>query len=276
MVPDRLTNHVYFSEWTLKDFPSVMNKICSVLTKYGVKFDFLPHTKDYWCRDYMPIQVTDNKFVQYLYQPDYLSVKNQKKYITDPEPILRNLSLETTKTKLIIDGGNIIKCPDKVIMTEKVFVENRHIQRNKLISELEKLFECDIVFLPWDKSEIYGHADGIVRWVRDKTVLLTAYEQSKYFTHKFRKVLEQYFDVIPMCYHTRPRNRQLTWAYINFLQTENVILVPAFNIREDAQALIQIEKAFPDYQNRVEPIDCSEIVPLGGALNCISWNIKRE
>lgn len=36
--------------------------------------------------------------------------------------------LEIIPTKLIIDGGNVIKCSDKVIMTDKVFLENRKLQ----------------------------------------------------------------------------------------------------------------------------------------------------
>lgn len=276
MVTDRLTDTVYFSEWASKDFPVPINNICKLLDKYGIKYDFLRHTKDYWCRDYMPIQVNETKFVQYAYAPDYLQNEKDRRYITDPTAVLHDLNISTVKTDLIIDGGNIIKCPDKVIMTKKVFCENKNIPRNKVIAMLEQLFECSIVFLPWDKSETYGHADGIVRWVNGNTVLLTAYEMSRYFANKFLKELERNFDVIVMKYSTRPRNREHSWAYINFLQTNNVIIVPIFNIKEDEQALQQIEATFPDYQGRIEPVDISNIISHGGGLNCISWNIKQS
>ena len=165
MVTDRLTDTVYFSEWALNDFPIPINNVCKLLDKYQIKYGFLHHTKDYWCRDYMPIQVNETKFVQYVYAPDYLQNKENKRYITDPTATLHDLAIQPVKTNLIIDGGNIIKCPDKVIMTEKVLIENKNITRNKVVAILEQLFECSIVFLPWDKSETYGHADGIVCWV---------------------------------------------------------------------------------------------------------------
>lgn len=275
MVTDRLTDTVYFSEWALKDFPETMSDIFALLAKHGVRCGTLSHTKDYWCRDYMPIQVSDTKYVRYMYAPDYLMNKHDRAYITNPDAALAELGIRTVRTQLVIDGGNVIKCPEKVIMTEKVFYENKHIHRSKVIAELEELFECDIVFLPWDRSETHGHADGIVRWVGGNTVLLTAYEQSRYFARRFHEVLERYFDVILMSYTTRPRHRQLTWAYINFLQTDRVIAVPTFHIREDEQALMQIEEAFPDYKGRIEPIDFSEIINHGGGCNCISWNIKQ-
>lgn len=276
MVTDRMTDTVYFSEWVLRDFPITIGNVCKLLDKHGVEYSFLPYTNDYWCRDYMPIQVKNTKFLQYRYEPDYLQNGQDRKYITDPTTVLKQLHIPTIKTDLVIDGGNVIKCPEKVIMTEKVFHENKNIPRNKIISTLELLFECDIVFLPWDKTERYGHADGIVRWINENTVLLTAYETSRYFSNKFYKELGRHFDITMMKFTTRPRNRELSWAYINFLQTKNVIIVPVFNIKEDEQALQQIENIFPDYHGRIESVNISDIICYGGGLNCISWNIDTS
>lgn len=276
MVTDRLTDTVYFSKWLLRDFPTVAENLCHKLSRHGIEYGFLNHTKDYWCRDYMPVQVSSTKFVQYQYAPDYLSAPKDKNYITDPSRTLSELGIPTLKTHLIIDGGNVIKSPDKVIMTEKVFYENRDIPREKLISTLEELFECPTVFLPWDRAEKHGHADGIVRWVNGDTVLLTAYEESGYFSRRFRKALEACFDVVEMKFTTHSRHKDLSWAYINFLQTKNVIIVPTFSIAEDEQALQQIERAFPDYQGRIECVDASEVIGHGGGVNCISWNIQSK
>lgn len=120
MVTDRLTDTVYFSKWVLKDFPITIGNVCKLLDKHRVKYGFLPYTKDYWCRDYMPIQIKDSKFLQYRYTPDYLRNGKDEKYITDPTIVLNKLHIPTVKTDLVIDGGNVIKCPEKVIMTEKV------------------------------------------------------------------------------------------------------------------------------------------------------------
>lgn len=45
-------------------------------------------------------------------------------------------------------------------------------------------------------------------------------------------------------------------------------------IEEDAQALEQFRRLIPDKE--IIPISCPQIVKRGGALNCISWNIKKE
>lgn len=274
MITDRQTNRVYFSEWTRRDFPSVTAALCSALDKHSVEYGFLRHTNDYWCRDYMPVQVEKARFVQYTYRPDYLTRKNEGQYITDPTRTMADLGIETVKTALVIDGGNVIRCPDRVIMTEKVFCENGHLNRKAVIDELEKAFGAELVFIPWDRSEEYGHADGVVRWVADNKVLLTAYEASRYFCKAFRAALEKHFEVIPMEFTTRPRRRELTWAYVNFLQTDKVIVLPAFGTKEDRQALAQIEAAFPEYHGRIEQVDATELLAKGGAFNCISWTVK--
>ena len=77
--------------------------------------------------------------LQYAYAPDYLQNEKDRRYITDPTAVLLDLNTPTVKTNLIIDDGNIIKCPDKVIMTEKVFCENKNIPRNKVIAMREQL-----------------------------------------------------------------------------------------------------------------------------------------
>jgi agmatine/peptidylarginine deiminase len=63
-----------------------------------------------------------------------------------------------------------------------------------------------------------------------------------------------------------------SWAYINYLQVGNLVLVPQLGIPEDEQALERICKVLPNC--KVVGIPALEAVRKGGALNCISWNIK--
>ena len=62
-------------------------------------------------------------------------------------------------------------------MTAKVFEENPQWIPRDLIERLTRTFGADIIFLPWDTNEIYGHTDGIVRFIDDDSVLMTNYAQ---------------------------------------------------------------------------------------------------
>ena len=51
--------------------------------------------------------------------------------------------VRVAKTDVVLDGGNVIKCEDSVIMTDKIFYENRNYDKVVLMNELERCFGSD-------------------------------------------------------------------------------------------------------------------------------------
>ena len=275
MLTDHLTNTVFLSDWLSKECPELYQSLTKTLQDNAVDYRILGNTNDIWCRDYMPIQTDEKRFVSYEYYPNYLVDKHQEQYITNVQDV-GNVDFlhqaEVVPLDLVLDGGNVVKCGNKIVMTEKVFVENKEMSHNEVQRLLEETFRCEIVFLPWDRNEKCGHSDGIVHYVGDNRVLLTNYgDLSPYFHRRFRKALENHFEVIPLKYDVKQKHKR-SWAYINYLQVGNLVLVPQLGIPEDDQALQQIAEAMP--QCKVVGVPALEAVRKGGALNCISWNIK--
>lgn len=268
LLTDIDSNIVYFSEW-VTDF-AYYDEITEKLAKHEIKYNLLPHTKDYWVRDFMPIQISDSEFIQYKYNPNYLQKEHH--HITNSDRPCAHLGISTTKIDLVLDGGNIIKCSDCIIMTDKVFIENSHLSKIQLIKILEDSFRCEIIFIPWDSYEKYGHADGMVRFIDDRKVLLNNYINfDKSLRSQIVNVLQNKFEIVELEYSVSQLS-SYSWAYINYLQVGKFILLPALGIPEDEQAYEQISRTFSDYQ--IEQVNVAEIIKLGGALNCISWNIK--
>lgn len=275
MVLDEQTNKVYISAKTYKRHPIITKRLLKALEDECVPYELLQHTKYSWCRDYMPIQITNDYFLQYRYYPDYMDNEEYRLCITDPTEALESIGVKTVKTDIILDGGNVIKCKDCVIMVDKVFKENKDkYSQSALVNELEKLFDCEVIFLPWDeKYEIYGHADGVVRFVADGKVIMTNYhDYDRKLADKYIDILSRNFDVEVLEYKRKTFAKN--WAYINYLQTERSIFVPIFEKEEDEQALQQIERLFPSYKGHIKPVKLTGIVDEGGAINCITWNIK--
>ena len=301
MITDNLTNTVCFSALLPASCPNLYRNISAELKKRGIPFNFLWETKDIWCRDYMPIQMEPDRLVSYRYTPNYLQDKKYVRLQTDPEKVLHSKSNELfrilpaskleedvvfdgfrpikimrpvvdyTKVDVVIDGGNIVKCGDCIVMTEKVFEENKDKSRDEVERILHDAFRCDILFLPWDRNEYFGHSDGVVHYAGKGKILLTNYDDiSTYFYRRFRKALETRFEVIPLKYNVK-RKHARSWAYINFLQIGKLVLVPQLGVAEDEQAMEQIGKALSDCE--VIGIPALEAVRRGGALNCISWNV---
>ncbi|MCI1720935.1 MAG: agmatine deiminase family protein [Bacteroidales bacterium] len=65
------------------------------------------------------------------------------------------------------------------------------------------------------------------------------------------------------------------WAYVNWLQTDKVLILPKFEIPEDEQAFRQIEKLIPSYKGRIEMVDARDLVCHEGCFNCCSWTIRE-
>ena len=272
---DSLTDTVFFSDLLPERCPTMYQSLDKILRENDIDHRLLRHTKDIWCRDYMPIQTSGKSFVFYKYNPDYLQTKYYKRTITNVDRVGNIECLrqdgEVFDLDLVIDGGNVVRCDDKIVMTEKVFFENKDKSRNEIQRLLEEAFECDIIFLPWDRKEIFGHSDGIVHYVGDNRVLMTNYadfDAAK--SNKILNLLEKHVEVIPLRYNAK-RKHERSWAYINFLQIGNLVLVPQLGIPEDEQALLQIRDAMP--RCKVMGVPALEAVRKGGALNCISWNV---
>ena len=275
MLTNNLTNTVFFSDWLSTECPKLYQSLTKTLQDNAVDYRILGNTNDIWCRDYMPVQTDEKRFVSYKYYPNYLVEKHQEQYITNVRDVGNVYFLhraEVVPLDLVLDGGNVVKCGNKIVMTEKVFVENKEMSHNEVQRLLEEAFRCEIVFLPWDRNEKCGHSDGIVHYIGDNRVLLTNYgDLSPYFHRRFRKALENHFEVITLKYKVKQKHKR-SWAYINYLQVGNLVLVPQMDIPEDEQALEQICKVLPNC--KVVGIPALEAVRKGGALNCISWNIK--
>lgn len=276
MITAPQTTTVYFSNLLPEKCPTLYQSLDTILREKQVEYHLLSNTRDIWCRDYMPIQTDEKRFVFYKYNPDYLQEPHLKRMITDVTQIGEVECLrqsEVVNLDLVVDGGNVVKCGDKIVMTEKVFFENRDKSRDEVQRLLEKAFLCEIVFLPWDKVETYGHSDGIIHYAGGNRVLMTNYADfDADMAHKFTRILDKHFEVIHLEYNVK-RKHIRSWAYINYLQIGNLILVPQLGIPEDEQALQQIAQALP--QCEVIGIEALESVRKGGALNCISWNVRK-
>lgn len=223
----------------------------------------------------MPIQTDDDEYICYRYRPDYLlKRKSDARYITDNIKVCDRMNIKALNEKINIDGGNIVKAGNKIIMTEKVFAENAHIEKSQLIQKLQTQMRSEIIFLPWDKNEVYGHADGIVKPISDDTVLMTNYDDFDIdFYNECKRRLSAHFKVETLRYNVRHKDKR-NWVYINFLTVGQLIIVPQINIEEDAQAVKQLRQFYPNHQ--IELLNIEPIVAAGGGLNCITWCRKID
>lgn len=282
MLQDKDTNIVYVSHWLRGEHPDFFNELMEVFGMAGIECAILPHSNDYWARDYMPFQIDENQFIKFWYHPDYLlETPSDRATITDSVKTMKLLGLPFKGTKIILDGGNIVPCGDYIVMTNKVFVENGVKENDpSFVRKLEDVFGHMIIFIPWHQigEDCYGHADGLIRYIGNNAIMMTKHEDADMEeAEQIRSILQSYgFGIYPMTYEdmvgtTHP---EYNWAYINFLQIGSKIVMPKFDISEDEVAKSYIEHCFPECD--IYQIKMNDIVREGGALHCLTWNIKKK
>ena len=243
MLHDSQTDLVFIPMAIRYHFPRFYKSLIAAFREARIKCWELPYTSEktrLWARDYMPITV-DGKgdIAQFRYDPDYLRAPRYYRYKPDMVPIWDDMEMTPFRYEdIILDGGNVLT--DKrgnVYMTDKIFLENPNYPRKLLIAALKKALNArSIKIVHWDKSDIYGHVDGMMA-IADDGSLIT----------------------------------DLSWEYLNFLRVGNKIFMAQLGKPSDAPAVKRIQEAFPDCE--VYPIKYTQsLTRLGGGLHCATWN----
>lgn len=267
------------SEILKKKYPDTCNRLISILEKHKVKYSFLKATKDIWCRDYMPVQTPSGKLIQFTYDPSYLrDNKEWEDSRSDVKEVCRLNNIEALFSDINIDGGNVLICDGRAIISDRVFSENPDRDKDEIVKELGQLLECEIIIIPAENDDMTGHADGMVRFVNRNIILGNNLEaEYKYWRERMQKVIEKYnLKYINMPFFVPKDSKHPLSAvgvYVNYLEVDNLIVLPVFGKEEDNQAITIIKEAFPG--KAVETIDYNDVAYEGGLLNCTTWVITH-
>lgn len=278
MIPDWETTHLFVSDRLENEFPALLSSLRTSLE--GAAIDIIPGTFDIWCRDYMPIQLDEGRFCQFMYAPDYL--RGFEHLVTPPKQCRMPFMENVMQDSIILDGGNVVAARMKVILTEKVYRENSTIERSRLRTRIEELFQADCVFIPKQAGDEVGHSDGVVRFVSENRVLINDYSRvDPAYGAKVRNVLEKHgleVETLPMFEENGGQHRgdllTAVGLYINYLRVGDLVVVPGYLRQlEDQLAKETIQTVLPNAS--VFQLPCRSLAEEGGVLNCVSWTVKR-
>lgn len=270
---------VYLSGLLKTKYPETCNRLIKILEKHDVKYAFVEGTKDIWCRDYMPVQTPSGKLVQFTYDPSYLrGNKEWEDSRSDAKEVCRLNNINAQFSDINLDGGNVLICEGRAIISDRIFSENANMNREELVNELGKLLECEIIIIPAEKDDMTGHADGMVRFVNKNTIIGNNLEaEYKYWREGMQKVIEKYnLKYINMPFFVPKDSKHPLSAvgiYVNYLEVNNLIVLPVFGREEDKQAITIIKEVFPN--KAIETIDYNDVAYEGGLLNCTTWVITH-
>ncbi|MBR4924659.1 MAG: agmatine deiminase family protein [Prevotella sp.] len=274
---------VYLSELLQERFPESFSRLASVLKKHSVEFRMLKGTKDIWCKDYMPIQTESGKLIQFRYEPSYL--KGNKEWEdsrSDVKEVCRLNGFEPVFSNINLDGGNVLLCSGRAIVSDRIFTENpEYTDKEQLVKDLSDLLEAEVIIIPAENDDLTGHADGMVRFVDRETILgNNRSEEYKYWTNGIEKVLKDYnlkYIDVPFFYSYKDSKHpdHAIGVYVNYLEISNLIVLPVFEVEgnKDEEAIAAFKQIFPD--KIIETINFNDVALEGGVLNCTTWVYRQ-
>jgi len=280
MITDAEANVVYISEMLESQYRELVGRLRGILSEHGIPVKVIRGTADFWVRDFMPVQLGPREFVRFRYTPDYL--RDHKHLITDFDQLEPIAEIERCQdSDVILDGGNVVGWGNRCIVTHKIFRENPGFGRSQLLRMLRDLLRVEeLIVIPREPYDVVGHADGVVRFLDEGTVVINDYSK---LDPSYGKRLKSALRRARLSWAEVPykpkggRRGELPPAfgnYVNYLRVSRVVVLPAYGIAEDDEARRIIEQGLPD--TAVIQVDCSALSMKAGVLNCVTWSVLDQ
>lgn len=260
---------IYFSSLLPTLYPTDAETLFAALAAHDVPYALLDGTRDVWVRDFMPVRTHSGRMIVFRYAPSYLADAPELRtdFRRDIEP---QLALTPLYSDIALDGGNAVfsLSGKRVLISDRVFSENPEYPPAALVRELSELLEAKVIVLPSLKSDMTGHADGMARFLNDRTVLCNRPLSSCGFEQKVKRSVQDCgLDAVDFPF-VPTGGVSAVGCYLNYLETEQAVFLPVFGLKQDGEAVSAAERLFP---KPVIPVMIPHIAAEGGCLNCISW-----
>ena len=248
---------IYFSALLPVLYPTDAETLFAALDARNIPYRFLPNTKDIWLRDFMPVRTGSGKLVSFRYEPSYL--KSDPDLRTDfCKDLAQQLGLPVTYSHINLDGGNVVFSPtgERVLISDRIFSENAECPPAALVRELSELLEAEVLIIPSLKSDMTGHADGMARFLDDRTVLCNRPLSSCGFEQQVKRAVQDCgLDAVDFPF-VPTGGVSAVGCYLNYLETERVVFLPVFGIEQDAEAETFARQLF---SKEIVPVNIREI-----------------
>jgi agmatine deiminase len=272
----RTATEVFVSDLLEARHPLFHAELTEQLARFGISLREIPGTRDIWCRDYMPVPIGCGRFVQFTYAPDYLA--DEPRLLT-PAEVAEQIVGTSRRSELVIDGGNIVRRGKTAITTDKIFAENAPRSPRRITAELRDALEVErLVVIPIEPGEMFGHADGVLHLLDERSALVNDYTSidPDYGARLGRALHDHGIESIPLPYAPDLSDAgdvpAATGVYVNLLETPRAVFVPMYCLPADAIAVSGLKKSSG---RQIVPIDCRSIARDGGSLHCATWDSTR-
>lgn len=236
---------------------------------------------DIWVRDFTTVNPLHP--VQFTYtwasvtQQESIEIQDSFKAFAD------KYNMQRVKSDFLLDGGNIVdNYSGKVIATNR-FMEDNNLSKLEAKQQLMFLLAAtEVAIIPPDE-DVLAHADGMVCWIEENTLLVNDYSDDTAFRNAVMTELESSFPnttiiEVPVDFTKidNAKGEQIESACgvnLNATLTFNTLYVPVFGMPNDDDVLEIIKQ---NTTKKVIPINAEGVCALGGSVRCLTWQLSGK
>ncbi len=248
---------------------------------------------DTWARDFGPLTVSGEQGLMLL---DYrFNGWGNKFEAAADNAVTQRLSwrVPVRAQALVLEGGSVeINSQGLLLTTSHCLLNpnrNPGLNQTEIEQQLrEQLGATDILWLHHgylEGDDTDAHIDTLARFCDDRTIAYVRcddLDDSHYpALKKMEAELQQHAErhqlklvALPM---TTPafddQGARLPGTYANFLIINGAVLMPTYNSDRDADALAQLQSAFPD--RAVIGVPCLPLIHQHGSLHCVTMQLPE-
>lgn len=277
-----------------KETSAHLNKIVNhvQLTTFELAYD------DTWARDFGPLAIDTAKGPRLLdFQFNAWGDKYNSTQDNRINQALYNAGVllsRPTSIDFILEGGSIESDGQGTLLTtERCLLSSSRNQRDRTAIETDLKQHLNASRVLWlSHGALLGddtdaHIDTLARFADAQTIIYMScdrpddphYDELNAMEEELRQLKQTNgasyrLLPIPLPQPIYRDDQPLPASYVNFLITNQQVLVPTYQDDNDAIAVRTIAAAFP--QHRVTGIDCRALIHQYGSLHCITMQLPQH
>lgn len=251
----------------------------------GVGF-FEYQTNDTWIRDFTPLSTKKNNSPVYH---NFIFNGWGDKFTHDKDNAFSNvffthLNQELKNVNLRLEGGAVETNSQGIFLarTSSIINRNRNFQSQE---QIEKILseELGVKVFAWlhhgdlVNDDTDAHIDMLARFCTPSTIVYFSCDDKGYpYYSELLMMKEELIKLsfqhglklieLPFVYH-----KDTPATYCNFLLTNDKLIIPSYNHKNDHKAYEILRSLFP--QKKTISVDARTLISQGGAIHCASANI---
>lgn len=196
---------------------------------------------------------------------------------------IQKAGLKFTSTNLFNDGGNWVDDGAGHVVVSTKFLSDNKISEDAARKKLMALTDLKhIAFIDSDEQGGLEHADGVVSFIDENTLVINSYPEDPEYSQKLKADLRRGLPNVKITEIITPYDGSQIYdqkfgsacgLYTNMLVTPQRIYFPQFGIKEDNIALQQIRALT---KREIIPIPSNNVCHMGGGVRCMSWQLRGE